>query len=326
MKYRKLTFLLAILFAFSAETSERFQNFTKMLVGKSLDSRNSEYNNKIGSLSSSFSTAFIYPIKTFSSTHIQKHGKTIFYPFAGADISYPLLLFPQLEQYVLVGLEFPGNPDFVGSNFDLNKFFPQAEGYLKSGFFKTMNMSSQMFYNQGVIPMLVFQIGLLGGEINNIEPLTQPFKGITINFTFQGELKKLYYFRANLDDSTNKEDFFNFLDEKKLTDNCMLKASSYKLQQPEFKQLLNFVIDKCSRILQDDTGVAVNKLIAKKYSIELFGDYAKPYGSEFIGYNQPELLKAYKNLNKKIPIGFCYGYGCSIVEANILLARKTVLH
>lgn len=314
--YRFLFVLLVSLNSYAVEENN-FQQFTKLLLGSS--DNNLEYNQMIQQKTDNFKENFVTPISNFSQEQLKDiTGNTLFYPFAGADISYPLLLFPSFEQYVLIGLEFAGNPKLFAQNFDLNFFLPQAEGYLHSGFFKTMNMSMQMRYNQGVIPMLVLQIALLGGMVDNIETISLPFNGLKIDFIYQGTHKRLYYFRTNLDDSVDKDKLYEFLGEK--LDGCMLKASSYKLQQPEFKQLRAFVVDNCKAILQDDTGVAVNLL--QKRNIRLFGNYNEPYGSEFRPYFQKTLNLLYREQKDKIPLKFCYGYGCNNVEANILLATE----
>lgn len=298
----------------------KFENFTNILIGK--DEKDPLYNKVVEDYSNNFKSNFIDPISMFSAKNINTSKKSLFYPFAGPDVSYPLLLFPNLEQYVLVGLEFPGNPDMVQNNFKLSNFKPQIEGYLKSGFFKTMNMSAQMHYYQGVIPMIVAQIGLLSGRVQNIEAISEPYKGIIVTFTHNQIEKKLYYFRANLNDNNNKDAFFNFLHTNNVTENCMLKASSYKLHQVEFKQLRQFMLDNCQLILQDDTGMPVKLLENKGNEIEIFGNYVNPYGSEFKPYYQKELAYLYKIQQNKTKLDFCFGYGCDKIEANILISRK----
>lgn len=302
----------------------KFHNFTRLLIGEEIAADNLQYNQMIQEKSAYFKEFFVKPISEFSQNHLKITGKTLFYPFAGADASYPLLLFPNLEQYVLIGLEIAGNPNIVDSKFDLPGLQPQAEGFLRSGFFKTMNMSAQIHHQQGVIPMLVMEIGILGGMVENISIISEPFRGIAIDFTHNNILKKLYYFRANLDDSVDKINFFAFLKSNHLLDNCMLKASSYKLHQFEFKQLLQFTLDNCASIIQDDTGVPISYLQKQNREITLFGNYINPYGEEFKPYYQKELARLYSAEKNKIPLTFCYGYGCGKTEANLLLAKKSI--
>lgn len=299
----------------------KLKNFSEKLAGKENLENNQDYNQMIQENIAKFNTELVEPIREFSQNNLKVSGKSLFYPFAGGDISNALLFFPDLENYVLVGLEFAGDPEIINQKFDLSKFSNQVENYLTRGFFKTMNMSADMTYKQGVIPIIISQISVLGGQVTDINSMFEPFRGTIIDFKYNNQAKRAYYFRANLNDHIDKSKFFEFLKEKKLFDNCMLKASSYKLQQVEFKQMKQFVLDNCSLILQDDTGIAV-KTLKKNYHITLFGNYLKPYGDEFVPYYQKELAQLYQKQNDKYPIKFCYGYGCRQVEANILLATK----
>jgi hypothetical protein len=315
-----LLFCLSLIFTVQVYAEEnKFTQLTQKLIAKNIDEQ--AYNQEIEEYISSFREAFITPIKDFGDNYLETNKDSLFYPFSGPDISYPLLLFPQVKSYVLIGLEFPGNSDIVNKNFQLSEFKPQVKGYLTSGFFKTMNMSAQMHYHQGVIPILLTQIGLLDGVVHNIENISEPLKGIRVEFTHNNLEKKLYYFRANLDDHNDKAKIFQFLEENQLLSNCMLKASSYKLHQIEFKQLLQFMSNKCELILQDDTGVPVKLLQQQGREIELFGDYINPYGSEFRPYYQKELANLYQKQKDKIELNFCFGYGCKKAKANILVAR-----
>ncbi len=316
--FRSLFFVFILSFQLNALASS-FEKFSDLLVGK--DPNEVEYNKIIESYSNNFKLRFVNPITAFTESNLHIGKKSLFYPFAGPDISYPLLFFPNLEQYVLVGLEFPGSPEFINHKFNLAGFKPQVEGYLRSGFFKTMNMSAQMHYNQGVIPMLVAQIALLNGKVENITSISEPYKGVMVEFSHNQMNKKLYYFRANLNDYNDKTKFYEFIQKNNLIENCMLKASSYKLHQVEFKQLSKYMLDNCQLILQDDTGMPVKALQHKGNDIELYGDYIKPYGDEFRPYYQKTLAELYKTKANKIPLNFCFGYGCDRVESNILISK-----
>lgn len=317
----KFIFSALILFAFAGNAEESsYQKFAELLTGK--DEKQNEYNKVFYYYQDNFNNRFVKPITDFAKNNIKTEEKVLFYPFAGADISYPLLFFPEVEKFLLIGLEFPGSPEVVNKAFSLEKFKPQVEGYLRSGFFKTLNMSAQMHYDQGVIPMLVTQITLLGGKVQNIIKLIDPYKGIKITFDYQDKVREVSYFRANLDDYADKTKFFQYVNDSKLIGNCMLKASSYKLQQPEFKHLRKFLLDNCNYLLQDDTGIAVSILNSLNGNIELFGNYVKPYGDEFKPYYQKELEYLYRQNLSKQHLDFCYGYGCGKVETNLLFWKK----
>ncbi|MEK6733850.1 MAG: hypothetical protein AABY27_01950 [Pseudomonadota bacterium] len=315
-------FIISANYTAIANPSINYKDFTKILVGKTYNEKYARYNDVIQNEIDNFHNEFILPITNFSINNLAINNNALFYPFSGPDISYPLLLFPQIQQYTLVGLEFPGYPELLEKNFQISIFEPQIEGYLKSGFFKTMNMSAQMHRDLGVIPMLIAQIGLLDGEIKNITRISAPYNGIVIDFIHNNLAKKLYYFRANLNDYNDKEEFFDFINKNHLIDNCMLKASSYKLQQVEFSGMRTFMLEKCNIIVEDDTGIALKSLLQNKFDVSLFGNYTNPYGSEFKPYYQKDLAKLYSRIDNKTQLDFCFGYGCNQVEANILVAKK----
>ncbi len=296
--------------------------FAKKLLGK--EQASNDYFNSIKSNIDCFTTQFIEPIDSFVKDHFSFTGNSLFYPFAGPDISYPLLFFPNVENYTLVGMEFPGLPDVFMKDFQLELFKTQLIGYLNSGFFKTMNMSAQMHYRQGVIPILLAQIALLGGEVTNVSLVPDYKRAISIEFIHNNLKKRLYYFRMNLDDSADNSNFYAWVTQNKLSDNCMIKASSYKLQQIEFGQMRAFILKNCSNILQDDTGMQIKLLLQDKRSIKLFGNYIRPYGDEFKPYFQQELANLYLRQSPKIQLNYCFGYGCKKVEANILAAQKNL--
>ena len=309
----KIVRFLVLLISFSsvyALANDNLINFTQLLSGKITPDNNEalshfnpwntkeleQYNDTIKQYWPHFQQSFVEPIRYFSMDKLSSltQGKSLFYPFSGPDISYPLLLFPEIENYILVGMEFPGNIDITLKTFSLKKFTPQIQEYLERGFFKTMRMSSQIYYNEGVIPVIVAQIGLIGGVVHDITSTHDPYKGIIIHFSYQEKSKTLYYYRANLDDINITNNFMTYILNNKLSDNCMLKASSYKLHQVDFKNLRQFMLENCSTILQDDTGMPLSYLKSKNYNINLFGNYIRSYGDEFTTYNQQDLAKLYE--------------------------------
>ena len=318
-----LSLLIVFSFQLHAVEENDFIKFTKLLAGESAK-QDEKYEQMLLKYGHDFKQNLVDPVALFTKNNLSSVGKSLFYPFAGPDISNPLLLFPDIEQYVLVGMEFPGHPEIVHKKFQLAEFQPQVEGFLRVGFFKTMDMSAQMYHDQGIIPILVAQIGLLGGMVENIVMNSHPFNGIIVDFVHNNKPKKLYYYRTNLNDNNDKAKFFEFMLKNNLLDNCMLKASSYKLHQTEFKQLRQFMSDNCPNIIQDDTGIPVRYLQAQKREIQLFGNYVHPYGDEFKPYYQKELATLYEKTDNKIKLDFCYGYGCKKIEANLLIAKKSL--
>ena len=239
--------------------------------------------------------------------------KSVFYPFGGPDLLYPILLFPNAERYALIGLETAGHPL---SESNLAQTQKQIDPFLRRGFFVTSSMSGTYNKKSGVRAALALQILLLGGEIISDE-LTDDGV-VTITFKMNGAEKTVYYLRRDL--TANTDEVFSFLKRVGISDLCMLKSSSYALHNKIFSTFRDGIINHFSYLLQDDTGVPFQFIANNKN--KYFGRYKSPYGQEFRGYLQSRLVKVYQQNQNEIPeINFCYGYGCGRVQANFLLSE-----
>ena len=107
------------------------------------------------------------PMREWSGTELalaNAETRTVFYPFGGPDLLTPLVLFPDADVYLLLGLEFVGRlPDF-------EKAVPESAGvyladlslalgdFLKKSYFITRNMDATLYGNKvdGVLPLLAF--------------------------------------------------------------------------------------------------------------------------------------------------------------------------
>ena len=239
--------------------------------------------------------------------------KSVFYPFGGPDLLYPVLLFPKAEKYALIGLETPGNPL---NRDNLSQTQKQIDPFLRRGFFVTSSMSGTYNKNSGVRAALGLQILLLGGEIISDECSEDGI--VKITFKINEMEKTVYYLRRDLTAQT--DDVFSFLKTVGISDLCMLKSSSYALHNKMFSAFREGILNHFSYLFQDDTGVPFQFLA--KNNNKFFGRYKSPYGREFQGYLQPRLLNAYQQNLTEIPeINFCYGYGCGRVQANLMLSE-----
>ncbi|MDR3285574.1 MAG: hypothetical protein LBS83_02735 [Holosporales bacterium] len=266
----------------------------------------------------------------------------IFYPFGGPDALYVTQLFPQAQEYIILGLESGGSISTIQSNLPTEKgiktFAKSMENFFKMGFFVTEYMISQVSWASGVIPLFLAQLSKLGYNILEISEGTFEFKSNSaqqsedkklkgvkaVRIKFKGkndeEEKTITYIRC---DSENKnlrrlKSLFSFINEKPFF--TFLKSSSYALHNSAFSKLREFILNNSSGVLQDDTGIPFRMI--KKYSdYHLFGQYTQPalkFFQKF--YLQKDLALSYKNENvKKLP--FRFGYGCSIVPSNLIFAK-----
>lgn len=248
--------------------------------------------------------------------------KAVFYPFGGPDIIYPLMVFPGAQSYLLIGLEPTGSLDpRVQIPKNLNH---QLDSLLRRSFFITADMSQAIPSKQGILPLFLAQIALMKREVKDIKYQTLPFgKILEINFTHLQLEKKLFYIQTNIANQNLSEDLITFIKDNNLFDTCMIKASSYAFHQNIFSKLREFVLKNANIILQDDTGVPLNKF-SEDFKLHLFGNYIKPYGKEWEGYFQKDLYRLYRETKPISEVAFCYGYGCGRTSPAIILATRMI--
>lgn len=259
-----------------------------------------------------FWKSFGHKLQTFQKDHVPQ-ARSVFYPFGGPDLLHPLLLFPDAESYVLVGLETIGEPLTEKNS---KAAYEKINSLLKRGFFVTAKMSTSLNDKCGVRAALAMEILLIGGKIKSDELIDE--KTMCITFDLDGRERKVYYLRRNL--VTSADSVFSFLAEKGINDACMMKAASYCPHREMFNAVTNYIVENFNTILQDDTGIPYKDL--KGFDLHLYGKYVKPYGVEWRGYEQPKLQKLFEKSQDVPHLNFCYGYGCGRVEANVVIATR----
>ena len=114
-------------------------------------------------------------------------------------------------------------------------------------------------------------------------------KGVEIDFRTDtdGSVHKLFYFSVNLSDERlrQNEPFLRFLSGLgRVT--TFFKATSYMPHMPGFATIRDRVLENSAAILQDDSGIPYRFYDAKRWHVQLYGDYERPYGS-FAWLEQP---------------------------------------
>lgn len=274
----------------------------------------------------------------------------VFYPFSGPDVLMVTVFFPRAPVYLMVGLEPAGtlpSPLQLGRK-NLETYLVAMRSTMSSelgrSFFVTRQMDRQ-FRGQVtdglILPILELLVRtghtILGfryvrlddaGEI--IERTTDyrapgrfGNKGVEIEFRKDDDqsVHKLFYFSVNLSDERLRENqpFLRFASRLPGT-TTFLKATSYMMHKPEFSIIRELVLAKSIAVLQDDSGVPYHFYLAPSWTVQLYGDYVRPYGS-FKWLEQPDLRKAYLTLEPR-PLAFRIGYGYSRVVSNLLFATK----
>lgn len=94
---------------------------------------------------------------------LTEKSKAVFYPFGGPDIVYPLMLFPQAQSYLLIGLEPVGT---LESNLEIPKNLNnQLDSLFRRSFFVTSDMSRLINNKHGVLSLFLGQLALMGGVL-----------------------------------------------------------------------------------------------------------------------------------------------------------------
>jgi hypothetical protein len=239
-------------------------------------------------------------------------ARTIFYPFGGGDLIFPINIFPNFRKLILVGLEPAGvcfnlmNRDGIVSNLSY---------LLERGFLVTRSM--EKFSKTGMLTMLLLQIEGLNGQVLSYKIIN---KGCEIRFKLEGVERTVVYLQLNLhnDNYTKWKDFI--INQGAFS--VLLKSSSFALQQQGFDKIRDFILKRANLIIQDNTGVALRDLVKSGYDINLFGWYKQPYGDKsFMAYHQPDLKEAYEQVNPEL-LPFAAGYGSHIIPSNFLFATK----
>lgn len=274
----------------------------------------------------------------------------VFYPFGGPDALTVTLLFPQSPVFVIVGLEPAGTLPTVHQieKLDQQKYLAETRETMASelgrSFFITRDMDRQ-FRGQITDGLLLPILQLLvrthhqilgfryvrlddgGAIIERVPTYKAPTrfgnKGVEIEFKTDSDssVHRLYYLSVNLSNERLLENkpFLSYL--SRLNDvTTFLKATSYLTHKAAFSMIRDAVLSQSANILQDDSGIPYSFFQPGTWTLLLYGEYTRPYGS-FRWMEQPSLRNAYSEPGVK-PLSLRLGYGYAKVGSNLLLARR----
>lgn len=302
-----------------------------------------------------FDTSRLKKIEGFSfeiSGKIPAGFETLLYPFSGPDILYGQTFFPNVKQYVLVGLEPVGYiPDFRNMSKDTlkaycNEMKASLGAILNFSFFRTKSMKSDLSEGKlrGTLPLLLFFLRRNGNLLCTLRYVSLSDEGLLqyadgkpgmrtgqmrpggVEIVFQNKLghqKKLYYFSRNLSNEFRKK--------KRGLDNFIasqsglvtfLKSASYLLHAPYFSIFKEVILKNSSAIVEDDSGIPLYNFRKgdEKWEVYLYGKYRKPI-KMFDKKYQSDLDSLYK-LQGSSDLGFGLGYNFKDKNSNLLIAVK----
>jgi len=282
-----------------------------------------------------------------------RKASVLYYAFSGPDFLYASTFFPNCQTYVLCGLEPVGPipdleklpPDKLGSS--LEHLQASLDSVLSFSFFKTKDMKNDLQFDllPGTTPILYTFLARLGktvrsatlvtldkqGDVTPLDPASTEhaglINGVKIEFSAGAEapVQTLYYFRTDISNDGIKKTpgFVNFC--KKLEPGAgLVKAASYLMHEDYFSGIRNLLLERCTLILEDDSGIPAAKFPDHDWDLHPYGRFLGPIDL-FKEHQQPDLAVLY-NAAKTTPLPFGIGYRHHANESNLLVAiRKTGL-
>lgn len=306
-----------------------------------------------------FDSSRLSNLRKFKDEEISKIVKTqptLFYPFSGPDILYSQTFFPDVDKYVMIGLEPVGSlPEFNQKEKDsLDTYFSKVNtslnAILKFSFFRTQSMSKDLRNEEvdGTLHLLVLFLKRTGNTLCSAKPVTVDStgtikyiatfsglkklkantKGVEITFTdVNHHPKTLYYFSLNASDGGLKSNkgFVAYLKNMGPI-NSYLKGASYLMHKNYFSIIRNTILNQSQHVIQDDSGMAFHYFTESdgKWNYSFYGKYLKPIPM-FSQFYQPDLDSLYKLHHARgvtKPIGFGIGYNFKDKNSNFMIASK----
>jgi len=327
--------------AAAGATSADLQDFAALLAGLPARDHNaaphamretqawSNHAAKFDALFGSFDAKFARPFSTWADVTLQDapSAETIFYPMSGPDITFPSLLYPQAETYVLCGLEPCGGlPDLAriaaAPPEDLfSRLETALRHFLDHSYFVTADMRVALNDVQvpGVVPILLILLARMGCVIKSVDTfdlgqetntssivLDGVASAVCISFERFGP-RRLIYVQQDLRDGFFSEQslLHRFVAELERPA-ALIKSASYLLHEANFSTVRRLIMEKCTTIVQDPSSLPYGFLLQHGRDVELHGNYAGTL-PVFVKYEQDDLIDAYRQRSRKaLNFGFSY--------------------
>ncbi len=244
--------------------------------------------------------------------------KKVFYPFGGSDILYPLSIFPNAQEILLVGLEhihFTSDEDLHDS-FEETPLCEDVSSLIARSFSVSKDMwDNDKHYKEGVFARICDQLRILGVKDMNVSH-DSVLNILVISFVYRGIPRKVTYRQTSLSDRKGLPEVLAWVKAQGV-EGVVMKATSFCMHQKNFSQMRDFVAKNAQVIVQDDTGIPL-KTLEETHTVKKFGVYTRPYGKEWDGYIQQDLRE--KKAEDSGPLKFFFGYGARKQPCVVLLA------
>jgi len=286
-------------------------------------------------------------IEVWRKKHVKDDGAgLVMYPFSGPDILNALAFFPGADEYVMIGLEQPGNvPNplrYQGPNIymELWKIKNALRTILQLNLFRTIEMAADFKADSfsNITGIMMFFLARYEYQILDIRKVSidldgnirrgdskQGVKGTDgVEFTFRKRsgtpVQTARFFSVDLSDGslTRLKGVSAFLSKRKGF-TTFIKSASYLLSYDNFRILRSYLLAGSRYIIQEDSGIPYKYFDTGDWSLSFYGTYRviAIFASRF----QRDLDAAVK-LNNRGPLPFDFGYGFEPDKSNIMIAVR----
>jgi hypothetical protein len=271
--------------------------------------------------------------------------------FSGPDFLYANAFFPNAATYVMSGLEPTGSvPDLTKLSpdslaHDLRNIEESLNSILRYSFFQTIEMRRTLVagHTTGTLPILYVFLARSGMTIRDVslvrigedgtvqvddgagrEAVTSGngVRGVKIEFVGDdGRPQTLYYFSVNVDNNGFTASGFAGFCERLGTGDAFVKSASYLMYRDHFSDVRNFLLEHSRLLVQDDSGIPVNRFVQASWQLRPFGHYSGPIDL-FANRHQSKLAQLF-NQGHVESIDFGIGYRWRPQSSNLMVAAKT---
>jgi hypothetical protein len=147
-------------------------------------------------------------------------------------------------------------------------------------------------------------------------------RGVKIEFVGDdGRPQTLYYFSVNVDNDGFRASGFAGFCERLGTGDAFVKSASYLMHRANFSDVRSFLLEHTRLILQDDSGIPVNRFDQASWRLRPFGHYSGPIAL-FANRYQPKLTQLF-NQRPVESIDFGIGYRWHPQNSSLIVATRT---
>ena len=309
-----------------------------------------QHANNFNSLFAKVENRQLTRIRAWSRAKLTSPSPVLFYMFSGPDFLYANAFFPNASTYVMSGLEASGPiPDLTKLSREARRrSFRHIEQSLSSivayGFFQTLDMRHNLTASglTGTLPILYVFLARSGKTITHVSLVRLDDNGTAqvddgdesgargvglargVKIDFVGDDRRpqtLYYFSVNVDNDGFEASGFARFCEHLGTGDGFVKSASYLMHHANFSKVRNFLLQHTRLIVEDDSGIPVDRFDQASWQLHPFGHYSGPIAL-FANRYQSKLSELFSHRAVE-SIDFAIGYRWHPGSSNLIVATRT---